>query len=76
MEIKELFVVTYPFVMLLYGLVALFRRQFGWGAFVLVFSSLLIMDRFDLFVFDFLDVWKLWPLLLIYFGFAMIFKKK
>ncbi|MBS8262961.1 hypothetical protein DYI25_00760 [Mesobacillus boroniphilus] len=75
LEIKELFVVTYPFVMFLYGLVALFRRQFGWGAFLLIFSSLLAMDRFDLFVFHFLDVWKLWPLFLIYFGLAMIFRK-
>lgn len=76
LEIKELFVVTYPFLLIVYGLVVLLQRQFGWGAFIVLFSSLLIMDRFGLIAFEFLDVWKLWPLLLIYFGLAMLFRNK
>ncbi|MEW8970119.1 MAG: cell wall-active antibiotics response protein LiaF [Mesobacillus sp.] len=76
LEIKELFVVTYPFLLLVYGLVLLMRKQFGWGSFITLFSSLLIMDRFDVIDFRFLDVWKLWPLVLIYFGAAILFKSK
>ncbi|GAM15052.1 transporter LiaF [Mesobacillus selenatarsenatis SF-1] len=76
MEIKELFVVTYPFFILIYGLVVLLQRKPGWGSFIVLFSSLLIMDRFGLIPFKFLDVWKLWPLLLIHFGFAMMFRNK
>jgi lia operon protein LiaF len=76
LEIKELFVVTYPFLILVYGLVVLLQRKFGWGSFIVLFSSLLIMDRFGMISFDFLDVWKLWPLLLIYFGLALLFRNK
>ncbi|WP_102261759.1 cell wall-active antibiotics response protein LiaF [Mesobacillus jeotgali] len=74
LEIKELFVVTYPFLLFLYGLVALLKRQFGWGSFIVLFSSLLIMERFGVIDFHFLDVWKLWPLVLIYFGAGILFK--
>lgn len=76
LEIKELFVVTYPFLLTVYGLVTLLHRQLGWGAFIILFSSLLIMDRFGLIVFQFLDVWKLWPLLLVYFGVSMLLGKR
>ncbi|MBT2694401.1 cell wall-active antibiotics response protein [Bacillus sp. ISL-55] len=76
LEIKELFVVTYPFLLIVYGLVVLLKSQFGWGGFIVLFSSLLILDRFNVIDFHFLDVWKLWPLLLIYFGFAMLFRNK
>lgn len=75
LEIKELFVVTYPFVLFVYGLVEILKRQYGWGSFILIFSSLLIMDRFGMLSFHFLDIWKLWPLLLIYFGISMLFRK-
>jgi lia operon protein LiaF len=76
LEIKELFVVTYPFLLLVYGLVALLKKQFGWGLFIGFFSSLLIMDRFHVIDFRFLDVWKLWPLFLIYFGVSMLTGKR
>ncbi|WP_257391880.1 cell wall-active antibiotics response protein LiaF [Mesobacillus jeotgali] len=75
-EIKELFVVTYPFLLLMYGLVTLLKKQFGWGLFIGVFSSLLVMDRFDVMAFRFLDVWKLWPLLLIYVGVTILTGKR
>lgn len=75
LEIKELFVVSYPFVLFVYGLVEILKRQYGWGSFILIFSSLLITDRLGLLSFHFLDIWKLWPLLLIYFGISMLFRK-
>lgn len=76
LEIKELFVVTYPFLLLVYGLVLLMRKQFGRGSFIILFSSLLIMDRFNVIDFRFFDIWKLWPLVLVYFGAAILFKSK
>lgn len=76
LEIKELFVVTYPFLLIVYGIVVLVQKRFGWGAFIVLFSSLLIMDRFGLIVFQFLDVWKLWPVVLIYIGAAILFNSK
>lgn len=76
LEIKELFVVSYPFLLLVYGLVALLQKKFGWGLFIIVFSSLLVMDRLDVINFNFLDVWKLWPLFLIYFSVSMLTGKR
>ena len=76
LEIKELFVVTYPFLLIVYGLVLLLRKRFGWGSFISLFSALLIMDRIGVIDFRFLDVWKLWPLVLIYFGAAILFNSR
>jgi lia operon protein LiaF len=76
LEIKELFVVTYPFLLLVYGFAVLLKKQISWGSFLVLFSSLLIMDRFGLVRFNFLDVWKLWPFLLIYIGLTMLFRDR
>lgn len=80
LEIKELFVVSYPFVLFAYGLVDsvnsfIKKRNFFWGLFIILFSGLLILDRLGLFVFQFIEVWKLWPVFLIYFGISMLFRK-
>lgn len=42
------------------------------GSFFFIFGALLMLDRFDIIVFVFKDVVKLWPLLIIYFGFMFI----
>ena len=47
LEIKELFVVSYPFVLFAYGLVDsvnsfIKKRNFFWGLFIILFSGLLI----------------------------------
>lgn len=80
LEIKELFIVSYPFVLFVYGLANLVnsiikKRDFMWGLFIIVFSTLLILDRLGLFAFQFIEVWKLWPVILIYFGLSMLFRK-
>lgn len=81
LEIKQLFVVFYPFVLFVYGSSELItslakKRDFLWGLFMSIFSTLLVLDRLGLFSFRFLDVWKLWPILLIYFGLiTMMFRK-
>ncbi|MGA9225156.1 MAG: cell wall-active antibiotics response protein LiaF [Mesobacillus sp.] len=81
LEIKELFVVSYPFVLFVYGCVELInsfmhkKRHYAWSSFILIFSALLILDRLGVLAFQFLDVWKLWPVLLTYFGISMLFNK-
>jgi lia operon protein LiaF len=80
-EIKELFVILYPFGLFVYGLADLIntilrkKSHFWWSTFILIFSALLIMDRAEVLTFHFKDVWKLWPIILIYFGVSMIFRK-
>lgn len=80
LEIKEIFVVSYPFLILIYGIISLInsiRNKNGlfWGLFIVLFSSLLVLDRFDVITFKLLDVWKLWPFIIIYIGFSLLFKK-
>src|SRR5699024_5042218 len=42
------------------------------GSFLLIFGTLLMLDRFGIFSFVFKDIFKLWPLLIIYLGFTFI----
>src|SRR5690625_2925079 len=68
----------YPIFFVVIGmkwLVDYLRKKGGtwvFGSFFLIFGSLLLLDRFDVISFVFHDVFKLWPLLIIYIGF-MIF---
>ncbi|MFJ6411391.1 cell wall-active antibiotics response protein LiaF [Terribacillus saccharophilus] len=72
----------YPVFILLLGLKILidFLRGeggFWFGIFCILFGGLLILDRFEVLAFEFKDVFKLWPLLIIYFGFSLLrFGKK
>jgi lia operon protein LiaF len=82
LEIKELIVVSYPFLILAIGvsmfLGKLFRKNKGglfFSSFLILFSSLLILDRFDYISFGFWDVWKLWPVLIILFALSLLFSK-
>lgn len=65
----------YPLIFILYGfklIVDQLRRQGGswaFGSFLLIFGSLLLLDRFELIYFKFSDIGKLWPLLIVYVGF-------
>ncbi|WP_167360038.1 cell wall-active antibiotics response protein LiaF [Halobacillus dabanensis] len=71
----------YPFLLLFVGLKlwlnALVERGGNWiaGSFLTIFSGLLILDRFGIIPFTFSDVWQLWPLLFIYIGFGILFRK-
>ncbi|MEC5423685.1 cell wall-active antibiotics response protein LiaF [Virgibacillus sp. C22-A2] len=42
------------------------------GSFFLLFGALLLLDRFDMIIFAFRDIFKLWPLLIVYIGFMLI----
>lgn len=82
MEIKEAFILFYPFLLFIYGLYLLieffFRKKgaFFWAMLVSVFSLCLMLDRFEVIQFGFWDIWKLWPLILIQIGVSLLFKKE
>ncbi|MBA4535681.1 cell wall-active antibiotics response protein [Bacillus aquiflavi] len=81
LEIKELIVVIYPFLLFFIGLFRLFRFRSSShfhlfnSLFLIIFGGLLIGDRFNLIEFRFWDFWKLWPIIFIYISMLMIFKK-
>ncbi|MFD1017769.1 cell wall-active antibiotics response protein LiaF [Thalassobacillus hwangdonensis] len=47
-----------------------------WGSLFTIYGTLLLLGEVDVLVFSFGDILKLWPLLFIYIGFGMFFKKK
>lgn len=67
----------YPVFILVMGLKWLFdfirKRGEHWflGLVFTVFGSLLLLDRFEYITFYFKDIFKLWPLLIIFVGFEM-----
>ncbi|WP_047986161.1 cell wall-active antibiotics response protein LiaF [Ornithinibacillus californiensis] len=79
-NIKNAWSYIYPSLFVLFGLKWIIERMrhrggsWIWGSFFLIFGSLLLMDRFDVIAFAFNDVFKLWPLLIVYFGFMFIGK--
>jgi lia operon protein LiaF len=82
LEIKDFFVVSYPFLILAFGISLLIKRLVSnregslfFSTFLILFSSLLILDRFEMISFKFLDIWKLWPVLFIIIALSLIFKK-
>ncbi|WP_042149133.1 cell wall-active antibiotics response protein LiaF [Paucisalibacillus sp. EB02] len=70
----------YPSIFVLFGLKWMIDRMrhrggsWVWGSFFFIYGSLLLFDRFDVIEFAFRDVFKLWPLLIVYFGFLFIGK--
>lgn len=67
----------YPLFFVVTGVVllgtAIIKRHGRWmiGIFLLVFGGLLLADRFDLVDFTFWDVFKLWPMFLIFIGLSL-----
>lgn len=79
LEIKQLFVVSYPFLLLVYGLISLIKNlinrtaNYFFTLFILIFSSFLVLDRLHIINFEFLEFWKLWPVILIYSAIIFLF---
>lgn len=50
----------------------------GWmfGSFLIIFGGLLLLNHFDVLVFRFKDIFKLWPLFIVYIGLSIIRKPK
>lgn len=81
LEIKALIVEMYPFVMFLFSIYLLLKAfnrfkksSLFWGIFFLAFSLMLCLDRFQMVSFDFGDFWKLWPVIIIYFGLVLLIR--
>ncbi|WP_245799364.1 cell wall-active antibiotics response protein LiaF [Virgibacillus siamensis] len=80
MNMDNAWLYIYPSIFVLFGLkwmIDKIRQKGGswiFGSFFFIFGSLLLLDRFDVIAFQFWDVYKLWPLLIIYIGFSFIRK--
>lgn len=79
-DFKQLWHFLYPILIILWG-VHLFYRFLkrggeGWifGSFFIIFGSLLLLGKFEIIDYTFADLFKLWPLLIMYIGFSMIGK--
>lgn len=50
------------------------RRNYTWisGLFFLSYGALLLLGRFDIIEFTMKDIWKLWPIIIIYVGFLFL----
>ncbi|GAA0448011.1 MAG: cell wall-active antibiotics response protein LiaF [Bacillota bacterium] len=72
----------YPIFFIVIGLKWLFDflKKIGgswiFGSFFILFGTLLLLDRFEIISFTFGDIFKLWPLLIIYIGFMLVGRKK
>ncbi|MBP3038660.1 cell wall-active antibiotics response protein [Bacillaceae bacterium Marseille-Q3522] len=83
LEIKQIFIMAIPYFLFLYSALVILQKlikkregSFGFAFFLLIYSGLLILDQFRLIQFHYADVFKLWPLLLIYISYMVLFKKK
>jgi len=76
--VRNLWHYVYPIFILVLGLKWLIdyflKRSNHWflGLFFTVFGGLLLLDRFEVITFYFSDVFKLWPLLIIYIGIVLL----
>ncbi|QFT88274.1 hypothetical protein FIU87_06440 [Bacillus sp. THAF10] len=82
LEIKQIFVTYYPILIILLGLKLLIDALFHYKSslfvsiFLLSLGTLLLLDRLDYMRFEFQMFWKLWPLLIIYFGIKLFVNKR
>ncbi|MFC0523512.1 cell wall-active antibiotics response protein LiaF [Pontibacillus salicampi] len=82
-DLSSAFYYAYPFAIVLISLFYLLeslagkRDELGAGSFFLIFGILLVLDRFQVIAFQFFDIWRLWPLLLVFLGvsFFLPYKK-
>ncbi|WP_047982492.1 cell wall-active antibiotics response protein LiaF [Ornithinibacillus contaminans] len=80
LNMKSAWSYIYPSFFAVFGLKSMLSRMrnrggsWAWGSFFFIFGSLLLLDRFDIITFSFNDVFKLWPLLIVYVGFMFIGK--
>ena len=77
-DARSYWINLYPLLFIVYGLKTIIDRiryrggSWIFGSFLLIFGTLLMLDRFGVFTFEFKDIFKLWPLLIIYLGFTFI----
>lgn len=77
-NVNNAWLYIYPILFIIFGLKWMADRirhrggSWVFGSFFFIFGTLLLIDRFDVITFHFNDVFKLWPLLIIYIGFSFI----
>lgn len=77
-NINNAWLYIYPALFIVFGLKSMMDKirfkggSWVFGSFFFIFGMLLMLDRFEIISFVFKDVFKLWPLLIIYFGFMFI----
>lgn len=79
-DIQELWHYVYSTFFIIFGLTLIGRYfKYGglnwiFGSFSIIFGTLLLLGRLEIISFYFADIIKLWPLLIIYFGFSIFGK--
>ncbi|MCO7175865.1 cell wall-active antibiotics response protein LiaF [Sporolactobacillus kofuensis] len=67
------FVLLFGFLLIIAPLIDRKKPHFFWGLFFLIYGGLLLAGQASIIDFGWPDFWKLWPYLIIYFGFGMLF---
>lgn len=81
-DLKHAWHIVYPVLFLFIGLKLLFNYfkwgGLGWifGSFFVIFGSLLLLGQFGAIDYHFKDIFKLWPLLIVYIGFSIVGKSQ
>lgn len=80
LEITELFVASYPFLLLVVAIILVMKSMFErkslfFSLFLFLLSSILIFDRFGKLDFGFWEFWKLWPFIIIYLAMSLLTRK-
>lgn len=77
-DVNQLWHYLYPLFFIVFGMtwiVGYFKKGgSGWifGSFFLIFGTLLLLGQMTSFDYTFSDIFKLWPLLIVYIGFSLI----
>jgi len=75
---NNIWLYIYPLLFMILGIKWIADRirhrggSWAFGSFFFIFGTLLLLDRFNIITFHFDDVFKLWPLLIVYIGFSFI----
>lgn len=81
-NMNNAWIYIYPILFIIFGIKWMLDKMrynggsWVFGSFFFIFGSLLLLDRFEVIEFTFNDVYKLWPLLIVYIGFSFIGNSK
>src|SRR5690625_638286 len=77
-NLYEAWLYFYPSIFIVFGLkfiVDRLRNKGGsWsvGTFLVLFGTLLLLGKFNVMSFEFSDIYKLWPVIIVFIGFAIL----
>ncbi|MGM8214730.1 cell wall-active antibiotics response protein LiaF [Bacillaceae bacterium W0354] len=82
LEISNVVWDSWPVILVALGLISFAKffhpRESGswkFGSFLIIFGTLLWLGNFQYINFSFVDIWKLWPLILVYIGANLLFNR-